>query len=144
MVYIYNIGDKVYDTMAEKSAIVVNLRNDFHERLMREKDPTYYYYHLTYDDETFDTYVSGEYLIKNHNYYKQTQTQSNHQSNHQFESGQRFINTRTNQTGTIKYLRNDERERNIRLLNNNHYYYHVDYDDGSFETYEYGLYLKNI
>ena len=132
-------GDKVYDTSVEKSAIVVNLRNDSHERLMRSKDPTHYYYHLNYDDGTFDTYVSGEYLTK-----LQYNQQSNPQSNPQFEPGQRFVNTITNKTGTIRYLRNDEREKNLRLSDKSHYYYHVDYDDGSFETYEYQLNLKQI
>jgi hypothetical protein len=155
---IFNSGEKVYDTMAEKSAIVVNLRNDSHERLIRSKDPTHYYYHLNYDDGTFNTYVSGEHLKKNQNLYEKTQSNSKSnsksnpqfefnyqfQSNPQFEPGQRFINTRTNKTGTIKYLRNDERERNIRLSNPTHYYYNVDYDDGSFETYEYGQNLKLI
>ena len=124
-------GDKVYDSSVEKSAVIVNLRNDSHEKLMRSKDHTHYYYHLNYDDGTFDTYVSGKYLTKI-------------QSNPQFEPGQRFVNTITNKIGTIRYLRNDERERNLRLSDPSHYYYHVDYDDGSFETYEYQLNLKKI
>lgn len=146
---IFNSGEEVYDIMVKKSAVIVNLRNDSHERLMRSKDPTHYYYHINYDDGTFDTYVSGEHLTKNQNLNEKTQTQSNCYSNleynPQFEPGQRFINTRTNKTGTIRYLRNDERERNMRLSNPTHYYYNVDYDDGfGFETYEYGQNLKLI
>ncbi len=151
---IFNSGDKVYNTMVGKSGIVVNLRNDSHERLMRNQDPTHYYYHLNYNDGTFDTYVSGEHLTKNENLYEKTQSnlksihesihESIPESNPQFKPGQRFINTRTNKTGTIRYLRNDERERNMRLSNPTHYYYNVDYDDGSFETYEYGQNLKLI
>lgn len=110
---------------------------------MRSKYTThYYYYHINYDDGTFDTYVSEEYLTKNHN--PQSNSYSNYEFNPQFEPGQRFINTITNKIGIIIYLRNDERERNMRLSNLTHNYYNVDYDDGSFETYEYGHNLKLI
>lgn len=61
-----------------------------------------------------------------------------------YKSGEKFINTRTLKTGTIKYLRTGEYEEKQRKTNQSHYYYHVDYDDGTFETYEYGEYLKPI
>ena len=136
-------GDKVYNILINKFGIVVNLRNDSREKKMREQDPSHYYYHIDYDDGSFDTYVSGNCLIV-HNQYLQPQLQTEFPTYHNYKQGQRFINKHTNQTGTIRYLRDDEYEKNQRKSNPTHYYYHVDYDDGSFETYEYGGYLKPI
>ena len=53
-----------------------------------------------------------------------------------FFEGDMFVNVYTNKIGTVKRLRNDEYERRQRMSNKEHFYYHVDYDDGSFETYE--------
>lgn len=133
-------GDKIFDIGRKKSGKIVNLRDNSREKKMREQNPSHYYYHIDYDDGTFDTYVSGNFLIFNNQFLQQTQlaTYSN------YKLGQRFINTCTNKTGTIRYLRNDEYEKNQRKSNPTHYYYSVDYDDGSFETYEYGKYLKLI
>jgi len=56
-----------------------------------------------------------------------------------FQEGSRFrhINhgSRANKLGTVKYLRNDSLEQMKRAADPNHYYYHVDFDDGTFETY---------
>lgn len=115
---------------------------------MREQDQSHYYYHIDYDDGSFDTYVSVNSLIecdKQKNYPNiQTQIQAKLHVYSNYSQGQRFVNTHTKKTGTIKYLRDDEYEKNQRKSNPAHYYYHVDYDDGSFETYEYGKYLKPI
>lgn len=139
---IYNKDDKIFDIVRKKSGKIVNLRNDFREKKMRDIDPLHYYYHIDYDDGSFDTYVYGGNLIsyKKENECPETQIETSVNYN----PGQRFINTRTNKIGTIKFLRNDEYEKNQRKLNPSHYYYYVIYDDGSFETYEYGEYLKPI
>lgn len=141
-------GDKIFNIWRKKSGKIVNLRNDTREREMREQDPSHYYYHIDYDDGSFDTYVSVNSLIecdKQKNYKNiQTQTQSELSTYNNYKRGQRFINTCTNKAGTIRYLRDDEYEKNQRKSNPTHYYYNVDYDDGSFETYEYGKYLKPI
>lgn len=139
-------GDKVYNILINKFGTVVNLRNDSREKKMREQDPSHYYYHIDYEDGSFDTYVSVNSLIEydKQKNYPNIQTQSEFQVYYNYERGQRFVNTETNKTGTIRYLRNDEYEKNQRKSEPTHYYYHVDYDDGSFETYEYGGYLKPI
>lgn len=141
-------GDKIFDTERNKYGKIVNLRNDTREKKMREQDPTHYYYHIDYDDGSFDTYVFGDDLIKyvkkNECSETQTQIKTKLPVYYNYSQGQRFVNTRTNQIGTIKYLRNDEYEKNQRKSNPTHHYYHVDYDDGSFEKYEYGEYLKPI
>jgi len=59
-----------------------------------------------------------------------------------FSSGQKIKNTRSNKIGIIRRLRDDTYEQK-----HNHpgiYYYCVDYDDGTFETYEYEKYLEKI
>jgi hypothetical protein len=52
-----------------------------------------------------------------------------------FAKGNRVINTFSKKVGTIKYIRTDSYEQK-----NNHpygyYYYFIEYDNGSFETYE--------
>jgi len=54
-----------------------------------------------------------------------------------FFPNDRFYNKFNNKIGTVKYLRDDTREKYMRNINFSHYYYHVHYDDGSFETYLY-------
>lgn len=54
----------------------------------------------------------------------------------QFIKGNRVRLLMTNKTGTINYLRDDSCEQNKRKTDPTHYYYFVDYDDGSFETYQ--------
>ena len=53
-----------------------------------------------------------------------------------FVTGDKFININTNKKGTVRRLRDDDYEKLQRKNDLTHYYYHVDYDDGSFETYE--------
>lgn len=53
-----------------------------------------------------------------------------------FFEGDRFVNEYTKKIGTVKSLRDDQYEKIQRLSNIDHYYYSVNYDDGSFETYE--------
>lgn len=53
-----------------------------------------------------------------------------------FSEGDRFVNKYNGKVGNIRRLRDDQYEQTQRLTNPDHYYYSVDYDDGSFETYE--------
>lgn len=138
LVQMFYQGDKVFNIVKKKSGKIINLRNDSREKKMRELNPSHYYYHIDYDDESFDTYVFGGNLIKC------PKTKIELPVYYDYKPGQRFVNTRTNKNGTIKYLRDDEYEKNKRISNPTHYYYHVYYDDGSFETYEYGKYLNPI
>lgn len=58
-----------------------------------------------------------------------------------YNSGDRIFNTEIRKTGTIKCLRDNSREKELRCKNSSHYYYFIDYDDGTFDTYVYGLNL---
>lgn len=53
-----------------------------------------------------------------------------------FSEGDKFVCKYSGKTGTVRNLRNDQYEKTQRLTNSYHYYYHVDFDDGSFETYQ--------
>ena len=139
-------GDKVFNIVRKIYGIIVNLRNDSREKKIRENKPSHHYYLIDYDDGNFDTYVFGGNLIKcvEENEYYDTHTKIELLVYSNYEEGQRFINTRTNKIGTVRYLRDGIYEKNQRKSNPAHYYYYVDYDDASFETYEYGEYLKPI
>ena len=39
-----------------------NLRDDSHEKFIRQSDPTHYYYNVDFDDGTFETYIHGKNL----------------------------------------------------------------------------------
>ena len=52
-----------------------------------------------------------------------------------FISGDKIYNRWIKKSGTIKYLRNNDREKYCRKCDPTHYYYHIDYVDGSFNTY---------
>lgn len=56
--------------------------------------------------------------------------------NKKFAIGDKILNIYTNKKGIIRRLRDDEYEKLQRKNDPTHYYYYVDYDDGSFETYE--------
>ena len=62
-----------------------------------------------------------------------------------FNRGDRFqhINqgVKANLWGTVRYLRDDEYEINARISDPSHYYYYVDFDDGTFETYLNQMYM---
>ncbi len=139
----YNPGEKIWDIWRKKSGIIRYLRNDEHEKNCRHHNPSHHYYFVDYDDGTFDTYVSGNDFKKfndmphiEYNSVKPSYDLTKKSENLLYNPGQKFINKFNQKTGTIRYLRNDEHEKNFRLTNPTHYYYHVDYDDGSFETYE--------
>jgi hypothetical protein len=53
-----------------------------------------------------------------------------------FYPGDRVANFYDEKTGTIKSFRNDKTEQQYRVSDKYHYYYDVEYDDGTFETYE--------
>lgn len=154
----YFPGDKIFDILRKKSGKIVNLRNDSREKKMRENNPSHYYYHIDYDDGSFDTYVNTNSLVKYDEKLCSTQLEYDQTVEAQtveaqtvkdqtvkaqtqiveYKPGQKFINARTNKIGTVKYLRNGEYEENKRNIDPTHYYYSVGYDDGSFETYECG------
>jgi len=140
---IYNSGDKVYDIWRKKSGTVKYLRNDEREKNCRKTNPTHLYYFIEYDDGSFDTYISGNdlTLFETSTNSEQDYNLAKQMDNIIFNPGLRFMNTLNKKTGTIRYLRNDEYEKKYHQFNPTHYYYHVDYDDGSFETYENG---KNL
>ena len=52
-----------------------------------------------------------------------------------FRKGDKVINVDLNKTGTINYLRDDDTEKKFRREDPTHYYYSVDYDDNSTNTY---------
>ena len=67
-------------------------------------------------------------------------------SNQLFKPGSRFLYKSAvgSKYGTVRYLRDDTYEKNMRATDCNHYYYHVDFDDGSFETYLYQAYMSPV
>lgn len=66
--------------------------------------------------------------------------------NQLFTSGSRFLYTNHigSKYGTVKYLRDDTYEKKKREADPKHYYYHVDFDDGSFETYLSQAYMSPV
>ena len=52
-----------------------------------------------------------------------------------FNIGDRVRLLMTNQTGTINRLRDDTYEQNSRKTDPTHYYYSIDYDDNTWDTY---------
>jgi hypothetical protein len=62
-----------------------------------------------------------------------------------FNPGDRFRNTMNGKTGIIRRLRSDSHEQNTSWrMNPPQYHYHVDYDNGSFETYESEMFMQQI
>lgn len=60
---VFSPGDRIYCEDYKKLGVIVSLRDDNYERKERQKDPTrQFYYHIKFDDNSFDTYVPG-YLI---------------------------------------------------------------------------------
>jgi hypothetical protein len=60
--------------------------------------------------------------------------------------GQRVTNTWTGQGGVVVKVRDDAYERKQREVDSTHpHYYHVEYDDGNFDTYvnENALFVDN-
>jgi len=147
----FHPGNKIFDIEIKKYGKIVNLRNDIKEREIKDQEASHYYYNVDYDDGSFDICVNGNSLIL-HTQCLQPQietkteikTETKLYTYSNYKQGQRFVNTYTNQIGTIRYLRDDEYEKNQRKSDPTHYCYFVDYDDGSFETYECGEYLKPI
>jgi hypothetical protein len=150
--YIYSEGEQIYDIYRKKKGIVKYLRNDTREKSLRQLDPTRYYYFIEYDDNSFDTYVSAnDFFSSNENVIGQGQGQGQGQRQElpdfdyrTFNLGQKFVCLTNNKSGTVRYLRNDTYEKSKRHSDSSHYYYNIDFDDGTFETYMHGMYLKPI
>lgn len=58
--------------------------------------------------------------------------------------GDKFRNIMNDKIGTVKRLRDDRCEKSIRQCKPSHYCYSVDYEDGSFETYENQYYMEPL
>ena len=154
--YIYSQGEKIYDFNRKKNGTVKYLRDDSQEKSLRQLNSTHYYYFIEYDDNSFDTYVNGNDFIpvdeqkyNEQKYYKEKFNSYNIDSNikydyKNFNHGQRFYCEFNDKYGTVIHLRDDSHEKLMRQSDSTHYYYHVDFDDGSFETYIHGIYLKPI
>ena len=136
--YIYSRGEEIYDIYKKKNGIVKYLRDDSHEKSIRQYNPTHYYYYIEYCDCSFDTYVSITNFIPLENkYFNETICDFDYKN---FKQGQRFC-TNSNKLGTVRNLRDDSHENFMRQSDPTHYYYNVDFDDGTFETYIHG---KNL
>ena len=195
--YLYSPGEQIYDIYRKKKGTIVCLRDDSYEKEKRASNPSNYYYHVNYDDGSFNTYViyrdfiplSQFELMKESVEFESSEFESsefespeivsnksgyanksgcadssvnkfypNHNLNcpvvqsdfksdiseQQFFSGQKFRCKFNGKFGTIRCLRDDMYEKKARISDPTHYYYHVDFDDGSFETYMNGRYLVHI
>ena len=137
--YIYSTGEQIYDIYRKKKGIVKYLRDDSYEKSQRQNDPYHYYYFIEYCDGSFDTYVS----IKDFIPYEEIYDNGSFDYKN-FQNGHRFYCINSNKFGTVRNLRNDSHEKLMRQSDLTHYYYHVDFDDGTFETYIHGMYLKPV
>lgn len=62
---VYNVGDRIYCDYSNKTGKIVALRDDSYERKERQKYPNRpFYYHIKFDDGSFDTYVSSDSIVK--------------------------------------------------------------------------------
>lgn len=52
-----------------------------------------------------------------------------------YSQGEKIYDIYKKKSGIIKHLRDDSREKSLRQTDPNHYYYFIEYDDGSFDTY---------
>jgi hypothetical protein len=50
--------------MGTRYGTVRYLRDDTHEKAKRAQDPTHYYYHVDFDDNTFETYLNQMYMVE--------------------------------------------------------------------------------
>lgn len=144
MTIIFNKGDTIYDILNEKSGIIEYLINDICNRYIYDNNSIHYYYRIIYDDGTFNTNISGEFLIKTEFETINIIHLSKKNNDISFKLGQRIENIWTKKTGTISYFRNNKNKQNLSSLDINHNYYYVDYDDGTFQTLEYSIDLKKI
>ena len=61
---LFNSGDRVHCDYLNKNGLIISLRNDSYEKQMRIKNRDHYYYHVKFDDNTFDTYIFYLFLNK--------------------------------------------------------------------------------
>ena len=128
-------GDKVYDMHKKAWGTIKYLRNDEYERVQRSQNSSHYYYYVEYDDGGFNTYVAKQDLVKILTSIGEIQQEIQQEIQYGIQCGTRIKCIWTGKIGTIVSLRNGERERRMRELNSSHYYYYIDYDDGTFDTY---------
>ena len=125
-------GDRFQHKHTKKFGTVRRLRDDAYEKERRKSDPSHYYYHVDFDDTTFETYLYQDNMVK-----PDEQPQKPTIVFQKFNEGDRFQNKINGKIGTVLKLRNDSFEKESRKSNPSHYYYHVDFDDNTFETYLY-------
>lgn len=62
---IFSPEDKIFCEDYQKTGKIVALRDDSYERKERQKDPKrQFYYHIKFDDGSFDTYIPESSLVK--------------------------------------------------------------------------------
>lgn len=62
---VFSPGDRIYCEDYKKLGKIISLRDDSYERKERIKDTTrQFYYHILFDDNSFDTYVPGSSIYK--------------------------------------------------------------------------------
>lgn len=65
VVSIFNAGDRIYSQDYKKLGKIIALRDDSYERRERLRDPKHHiYYHIQFDDGSFDTYIPGYSISK--------------------------------------------------------------------------------
>lgn len=63
--YIFKSGDRICCEILRKYGNIVSLRDDIYERKERTKRPNHpFYYHIQFDDGSFDTYISSNDLTR--------------------------------------------------------------------------------
>ena len=54
----FSVGMRFYSEWSHKSGKVAAVRNNRYEREQRAKDPTHWWYHVDYDDGSFETMLA--------------------------------------------------------------------------------------
>lgn len=131
----FELEDTVFHSSTQKTGIIKGFHEQMYMVLFEEKVVQHPENQRTYLILTEDSLsLVNRHEHKNKPYQSKTSIVSPEyeQKYITFKSGDRFENSCTGKTGTVRSLRNDEWERKYSKTR----HYHVDYDDGSFETYQ--------
>ena len=151
----FSKGSYIYNKFIEKKGIVKYLRDDMYEKEQRKSNPNHFYYYIDYEDGSFDTYVNGANLNldSNSNLNSNLNSNSNLSTNAKYTNswdipyennnyaqghlliGRRFVCKYSDKSGSVRSVRDDEYEKEKRKSDPTHWYYYVDFDDGTYETY---------
>ena len=64
-IHVFHVGDRIYCDAFKKHGKIISIRDESYERQKRKNDPNHpFYYHIQFDDGSFDTYVSGNFMVK--------------------------------------------------------------------------------